>query len=89
MTSPTNPDPTFLSSPDAFAIRQAFGRMPYGANLTPRELGPATVDDVVDALDHLAEILRGIAGDLDEDHRELVDLRRQRDAVRAFLGTDK
>lgn len=82
--------PLSLPTADAQAIRVALSAMPYGG-LAPRMLGlPADVTPahVVEALNNLAAVLRDVAKRNEQTETELRELKSQRAAFRAFLGTD-
>lgn len=84
----TETETTAFTSQESLLLTRAIGAMPYGAMVSaPR--GIQTAEDMVKYLDDLASVLRGIGERNAADGAELRQLRAQRDAMRAFLGTDQ
>lgn len=72
-------------------IARARSHLPAGWNLrTTGELtGAARLRAIADNLENIALEVRRVFGELEEAKQELSELRRQRDAVRAFFGVEK
>ena len=83
MTTTTEPTTINLA-----VVRQALGRMPYGAAVALLPGAVKDTDTLVEWLNRLADTLQQISANHERDHADLVELQRQRSAVRAFLGTD-
>lgn len=66
-------------------VRRVFARMPYGGLLA--HPSPTTLGGIVDTLDELRAVLEGVAERANAAEAELLELQRQRAAMRAFLGT--
>lgn len=78
----------FTVSPEEHIdIWRALGRMPYFP-LTHMSRNISSGDELAKALEAFAETLRFVAKGNDEDREELTELRRQRAAIRAFIGID-
>jgi hypothetical protein len=78
---------TNLSDEDLLRIRVALGNMPYSAMVHTRAVHD--VDGLLVWLRSFAEVLRRHAERDEAAESERIELVRQRDAVRAFLGIDQ
>lgn len=72
-------------------LRRAMMNMPYSGNIAPpgSTTGHLTDAAVTDWLHDLATVLNAVTDRHDKEHAELVELRRQRNALRDLLGTSE
>lgn len=92
MNTDTTQETSHLTKDDRGRIKRRLMSMPYAGGLrltgwTSVFGNDVTVDRLVTFLDELSERLNTAANTARENERELDVLRRQREAVRAFLGT--
>lgn len=88
----TTPEPADTVHAAATRLRVAWGRMPFGGithlrHHAERDDPVAVINETITNVDALAAVLRDVALSNSQIESELLELRRQRDAVRAFLGT--
>jgi hypothetical protein len=89
MNQPTNPDK--ITEDQRLRIFQAINRMPYGGmvmHAAPRSPEQVDPEAIVKYLGVLAEALTHVSAANEATTRERHELLNQRDAVRAFFGTD-
>ncbi|WP_202376272.1 hypothetical protein [Mycobacterium intracellulare] len=69
-------------------MNRALRRLPYSGLMAgaPSPDQPNFVDAVCDYLEAIADIQRGYADEATAAHNELLQLRRERQAIRDFLG---
>lgn len=68
-------------------VQRALSAMPYGAAVPVLPSQIISPERLIQYLDALADVLQGVAARADATEQELTELRSQRTAVRAFLGT--